>query len=130
MNKQMPPRLPTASEMVITTKINAVKNEIMGVTTEINAVEKDIKEVENKMSRVEAALVGQGVYLGISDHDTLFMALQHLRDEEKQLRYKEKQLRDEKKQLWEEEKQLRDEMLRLLPSPGKPSGWYFTPVSR
>ena len=131
MNKQMPPRLPTASEM--------------GITTEINAVDTDIKEVEIEISQVKAALDGKGVYLGISDPDKLFMELQQLREKEKQLRDKEKQLREEKKQLLREEKkqlreekellrenkkQLRDEMLRPLLPSGKPLGWYFTPVSR
>ncbi|CAN0422487.1 unnamed protein product [Ascophyllum nodosum] len=78
----MPPRLPTASEM--------------GITTEINAVDTDIKEVEIEISQVKAALDGKGVYLGISDPDKLFMELQQLREKEKQLRDKEKQLREEK----------------------------------
>ena len=102
----------------------------MGITTEINAVDKDIKEVEDEISRVEAALDGKGVYLGISDPDKLFMCLQQLRDKKKLLRDEEKQLREKENLLLENKKQLRDEMLRPLLPSGKPLGWYFTPVSR
>ena len=99
-DSRMPPRLPTAPEIVI--------------TTEIYAVDKDIKEVESKISRVEAALDWKGVYLGISDPDKLFMELQQLRDKEKLLLEDKKQLLD---LLVGKEKRLRDKE-KQLPSSG------------